>query len=162
MIQIRNENVYVGDHFQMKEFFTKDKNYKKESHPLDERLIDAVNYVREMTGLPIRITSTFRSEEYNRLIGGAQNSYHKKGMAVDWQFIKDSKLMVSQFKKMYFDSDSGLKRILSDLGINGVIFYEKFIHFDTRSTGYLEDKTREKTGIAVFIGVLCFLIFSRL
>lgn len=32
---------------------------------------------------PITVTSGWRSAEYNRKIGGAANSYHVKGMAVD-------------------------------------------------------------------------------
>jgi hypothetical protein len=39
--------------------------------------------LREHLGEPIRITSFFRSEELNRAIGGAKNSAHTRGEAID-------------------------------------------------------------------------------
>lgn len=38
---------------------------------------------REKLGKPIRITSGYRCPQLNKLVGGAANSYHMKGMAAD-------------------------------------------------------------------------------
>lgn len=40
--------------------------------------------LREHLGRPIRITSFFRSEELNRAVGGAKNSAHTRGQAIDF------------------------------------------------------------------------------
>lgn len=39
--------------------------------------------VRERTGVPIIISSAYRTEEVNKLVGGVPNSRHVKGLAVD-------------------------------------------------------------------------------
>lgn len=39
--------------------------------------------LRDLVGRPIIISSMFRSEKYNYLIGGARNSQHCKGEAMD-------------------------------------------------------------------------------
>ena len=39
--------------------------------------------LREAWGSPIIVNSGYRSEELNRAVGGAQYSYHMKGMAAD-------------------------------------------------------------------------------
>lgn len=41
--------------------------------------------VRNIIGCPLRITSGYRPAAYNKQIGGAPNSYHTKGLAVDFR-----------------------------------------------------------------------------
>ena len=45
--------------------------------------------IREALGLPIKITSGYRSEALNKLIGGSKRSQHCKGQAADIQFRVD-------------------------------------------------------------------------
>ena len=45
--------------------------------------------LREALGSPIRITSGYRSESLNKLIGGSKRSQHCKGQAADIQFRVD-------------------------------------------------------------------------
>ena len=45
--------------------------------------------LREALGSPIRITSGYRSESLNKLIGGSKRSQHCKGQASDIQFKVD-------------------------------------------------------------------------
>ena len=47
---------------------------------LTENVLDEI---REAWGGPIIINSGYRSPEVNALVGGAQHSYHMKGMAAD-------------------------------------------------------------------------------
>ena len=51
--------------------------------PIDYRLIIAFYRLRNVLGLPLTITSGHRCEAHNKAIGGAVNSYHVKGMALD-------------------------------------------------------------------------------
>ena len=39
--------------------------------------------VRDIIGLPIQITSGYRTPEHNAKVGGHKNSYHTKGQAAD-------------------------------------------------------------------------------
>lgn len=47
-------------------------------------LMNRLQVVRDIVGKPIRITSGYRDPEHNRRVGGRPNSYHTKGMAVDF------------------------------------------------------------------------------
>jgi len=48
------------------------------------KLCQQMDLVRIFLGQPITVHVTYRPEEYNKLIGGASNSAHKYGMAMDW------------------------------------------------------------------------------
>lgn len=52
--------------------------------------------VRNHFGKPIRINSFFRSQELNKAIGGARNSQHMKGEAIDMSAIPSTGLTNSQ------------------------------------------------------------------
>lgn len=72
----------LSTHFDSREFRCRDGS----EHPIDPTLIDMLEELRaELGGLPITITSGYRSPSYNRRVGGARNSYHVKGMAADIQ-----------------------------------------------------------------------------
>jgi zinc D-Ala-D-Ala carboxypeptidase len=53
--------------------------------------------LRQALGLPIKITSGYRSDALNKLIGGSKRSQHCKGQAADIQFkidgIMDNKII---------------------------------------------------------------------
>jgi uncharacterized protein YcbK (DUF882 family) len=50
---------------------------------VDERLIASLEELRELSGGPIYVNSGYRCPAHNRAVGGSENSYHVKGMAVD-------------------------------------------------------------------------------
>lgn len=49
-----------------------------------DRLMATLDYIRESIGVPIIITSGYRSPRVNRLVGGAQHSAHMDGRAADF------------------------------------------------------------------------------
>ena len=54
-------------------------------------LVDNVlDPLREAYGKPIIVTSGYRSEQLNRMIGGAKTSQHVKGQAVDIRSVEDT------------------------------------------------------------------------
>jgi len=50
---------------------------------MDINLLMIVDNMRNRSGIPYTITSAYRDEEYNKSIGGVENSSHCKGLAVD-------------------------------------------------------------------------------
>ena len=55
-----------------------------EAVPLMVELIDKVlDPIRERWGVPLYVNSGYRCPELNKLVGGAPNSYHLRGMAAD-------------------------------------------------------------------------------
>ena len=82
--------------------------------------------LRNYLGKPITILSGYRTDSYNKQCGGADNSYHLKGQAVD----------------IYC---SGVKPIVIALwaefnGLGGIGIYlnrsQEFVHIDTRDNKY--------------------------
>lgn len=67
-----------GKYFKVREFECKDG-----SNEVKQELIDRLDLLREEFGSPIKITSGYRSPEYNIKIGGAKNSSHCLGIAAD-------------------------------------------------------------------------------
>ena len=50
---------------------------------LKPELLDMLDKARELAGIPFVITSGLRTPAYNKSIGGASNSAHLRGYAVD-------------------------------------------------------------------------------
>ena len=48
------------------------------------KLADKMQELRVKTGLPVTITSGFRNEEVNKLVGGSTTSWHMKFLACDF------------------------------------------------------------------------------
>lgn len=82
--------------------------------------------VREKMGVPLRITSGFRTLTHNRKIGGKRNSYHLKGMAADFfpstMNLADCYILMKDLMDKGLIKKGGLK-MYRDRG---------FIHYDIR------------------------------
>jgi hypothetical protein len=75
-----------GTYFSISEFACKDgTEYPQEFVTAGrwDRLQSTLNLIRERWGSPIRVVSGYRSETYNRHIGGAKKSQHVQGTAAD-------------------------------------------------------------------------------
>lgn len=72
------------------------KKLEIDNIPTDEEIIENINYtlerlntIRENYGKPIIITSGYRCDMLNSLVGGVKDSYHKKGLAADLKWDVD-------------------------------------------------------------------------
>lgn len=79
--------------------------------------------LREELGVPILLTSTYRSPEYNRRVGGAARSQHMEFRAADIQATGTSPQRVFDTLKMFRSQG----RFAGGLGR-----YNTFTHIDTR------------------------------
>ena len=50
---------------------------------VDETALDKLQELRDKLGVPLLVTSAYRSPEHNKKVGGAKESYHMKGVAFD-------------------------------------------------------------------------------
>ena len=62
----------------------------KERNNLEKLTQYILDPLREAYGLPIIVTSGYRSKELNRIVGGAKTSQHVLGQAVDVRTISDT------------------------------------------------------------------------
>lgn len=114
----KNEN--ISPHFKVKEFACKDGS------PIvfvDSYMVDILEILRKKLNTPITITSGYRTPEHNKKVGGAKYSYHMRGMAVDIRAKgKTAKEIAKELDKI--------------VPMCGIILYNSWVHFDTRSSKY--------------------------
>ena len=84
---------------------------------MNPELLRMLDQVRHLAGVPMVITSAYRDPEHNRRVGGASNSAHLRGTAVDVG-ITDS---VSRYLILAAAIQVGFRRI----GVGN-----SFIHLD--------------------------------
>lgn len=75
---------------------------------VDTELLDILVTIREMFGKKVMITSGCRCNEYNTEIGGHPNSYHTRGMAVDFVVEGVSPDVVQRLVEQTFPNQYGL------------------------------------------------------
>ena len=75
---------------------------------LQPRLVELLNLARGIAHTPFVITSGFRTPEHNMEIGGASNSAHLRGLAVDLR-VTDSN---TRFKIVSALLEIGFRRIV--------------------------------------------------
>ena len=97
------------------------KNEFEYPYKMDHDLLRKLDVARTLAGIPFVITSDFRTEAHNDRIGGAENSAHLRGLAVDIRC-----------------SNSGERYIIYDglrtAGFRRIGLADGFIHADTDAT----------------------------
>lgn len=81
--------------------------------------MEAIERIRERSGVPMRINSAFRSQEYERSKGRSGNSYHCVGSALDVRCVNS----VSRYK---------LVEACLHFGELSMVLHPTYIHFDNR------------------------------
>ena len=92
---------------------------------VDQEVINKLSMLSKVTGCGFTITSGHRSIKHNKKVGGARNSYHLSGKAVDVTIDKGCR--------------KGILEVLveSVSYFNGIILYTTHIHFDIGDRIYL-------------------------
>jgi hypothetical protein len=137
----RGSDKILTPHFREYEFFCKSLDFKKDWHLLAQSLVMGAEIVREFVDVPLLISSSFRTPEGNKACGGAPDSFHLKGMALDLRCLsqlRSGPLNQSLINENLFRRGF-LYHSLRSVGINGFGISERFLHIDTRSFGYTPD-----------------------
>lgn len=110
----------ISKNFKVKEFRCKDGFDKV---LIDENFVRTkLQAIRDHFGAPVTVNSAYRTESYNKKIGGAKSSYHMKGQAFDIVVKGRTPLEVARYAQT--------------LNINGIIQYNGFVHVDSRPARY--------------------------
>lgn len=79
--------------------------------------IKMIDQLREICGFPFKINSGYRTEEYNKIVGGVDSSAHEKGVACD--------ISVSNGREKY-----DIIRAAIELGFTRIGIGKTFVHLD--------------------------------
>ena len=123
----KDGNIKLSENFCVKEFACKDGS---DTLKIDLDLIPLIQRFRNYVETGVYFNSAYRTPSYNKKVGGATNSYHVKGQALDIPFLNSYKYLTSREKMCAF---------FNTLGVKGIITYPTFIHVDTRTTKYHAD-----------------------
>lgn len=123
----KNGNLKLSENFCVKEFACKDGS---DTLKIDLDLIPLIQRFRNYVETGVYFNSAYRTPSYNKKVGGATNSYHVKGQALDIPFLNSYKYLTSREKMCAF---------FNTLGVKGIIIYPTFIHIDTRTSKYHAD-----------------------
>lgn len=135
VIQINRNTGKVSEHFEAKEFACKDGS---NSLLLDKDILPILERFREYVEAPVTINSAYRTKSWNKVQGGASNSYHLYGRAFDIPFKSSYK---------YLTSVDMMCKFFNTLGLKGIIKYSSFVHIDTRTSKYHADN---KNNLLIF------------
>lgn len=104
-------------------FVSPPKKYKyfnqSEIDGLNTKLVEMLDLARGYSGVPFKLTSTIRSEEKNKEVGGVKDSSHTKGLAVDIACNNSS----DRYKILTGLLKAGFTRL-------GISYKKNFIHVD--------------------------------
>lgn len=126
---MKNLNYNVSKNFKINEFACKDgTNVPKAYLSNVFKIATQLEIIRTHLGMPIVITSAYRTKEYNKKVGGAVASQHLTASAVD--------IVVKGHTPHYvFTIIRSLMRCGAIAG-GCIILYKNFVHYDIRG-GFL-------------------------
>ena len=87
--------------------------------------IQVLDLLRSHLSCPVKLTSIYRSEGYNKACGGSKRSYHKQFKAIDIQVTGASPSKVFSVLKKW--RSAGVFK-------GGLGKYSTFVHIDTRGS----------------------------
>lgn len=125
-----NPNKKLTTNFLWKEFWSGDKKLGAKSIEPPEKYFESIKLmakelqiVRDLIEKPIIVISGYRTPEWNKICGGANESYHMKGMAVDTRAIGMNIIKYTLYILRFTTKFKGI----------GLYRDKNFIHADLRS-----------------------------
>lgn len=112
----KDGNKKLSENFKVKEFRCKDGSDKI---LVSTDTVKILQRIREYFGQPVSINSAYRTQAYNKKVGGAINSQHVKGTACDIKVKSVPPKAVAAFIEAIFPT-------------TGIGLYSTFVHVDTR------------------------------
>lgn len=114
----KDGSTYLSKNFKVSEFKCNDGS---DTVLISDKLVDLLQNIRNHFGAAVTINSAYRTESYNKKIGGATKSQHVNGTAADIVVKGATPLEVAQY----------VEHIMPDSG--GIGVYQSFTHVDVRT-----------------------------
>lgn len=114
----KDGSTYLSNNFKVSEFKCNDGS---DTVLISDKLVDLLQNIRDHFGVAVTINSAYRTESYNKKIGGATKSQHVNGTAADIVVKGATPLEVAQY----------VEHIMPDSG--GIGVYQSFTHVDVRA-----------------------------
>ena len=115
----KDGSTYLSKNFKVSEFKCNDGS---DTVLISDKLVDLLQNIRDHFGAAVTINSAYRTESYNKKIGGATKSQHVNGTAADIVVKGATPLEVAQY----------VEHIMPDSG--GIGVYQSFTHVDVRTS----------------------------
>lgn len=127
---VGNRSTQLRPNFRESEFYNAKTGLSE--HPIARACVDAVQFLRTQSGIPIRITSTYRNYIPAGGVNPATISPHMLAQGIDFQFIADSSTADQLYLEIRedFNNQGPLFQALWEIGIRGFGSYDHFIHLD--------------------------------
>lgn len=109
----------VTAHFKVKEFACHDGS---DTIFISPELAQVLEQIRVHFGKPVIINSGYRTEAYNKKVGGAAYSQHKYGIAADIRITGVTPKQIAAYAETIL------------VGTGGIGIYDNFCHVDVRKT----------------------------
>ncbi|WP_306643774.1 D-Ala-D-Ala carboxypeptidase family metallohydrolase [Sanyastnella coralliicola] len=132
---IRNTNNFITKNFKESEFYSTSPDRPAE-HYLNDNLPEIVQHIRDVVGVPIKITSSFRTSahQYSLFLAGLTSttkSTHTDGDAIDCKLLQSSEEHLTWIQNQIFERGPFYDDLYA-LGLRGFGYYDTFIHLDCR------------------------------
>jgi uncharacterized protein YcbK (DUF882 family) len=115
----------LSPNFEASEFRSKDgADFTRDVVVNIVKLCDQLEVIRRALNAPIIVTSGYRSPEHNKAIGGSLNSFHVKGMAVDFKTNKHTPEEIAKVIELLIE-DGKIRE-------GGLGIYKSWVHYDIR------------------------------
>ena len=111
----------MSNNFNRSEFACKGEGCCNHTARIQQRLVNALQKLRENINKPIIVVSGYRCSKHNIEVGGAKESMHVKGLAAD---IKVDGMSVEELYEAVL--------AIPDFSNGGVGIYKTWIHVDVR------------------------------
>ena len=115
----KDGSTYLSKNFKVSEFKCNDGS---DTVLISDKLVGLLQKIRDHFGAAVTINSAYRTESYNKKIGGATKSQHVNGTAADIVVKGATPLEVAQY----------VEHIMPDSG--GIGVYQSFTHVDVRAS----------------------------
>ena len=113
----------ISKDFNRSEFACTGKDCCGGSAPMHPELVIALQHLRDLAGVPLKVNSGFRCIKHNKEVGGKPDSYHPLGMAAD----------VAVPPRMSAVQLVALAEQVPQFANGGIGIYSTWIHVDVRS-----------------------------
>lgn len=123
-----NANDYIVPNFKYGEFWSNSKSGIRIEPPKEyfnsiKLIAEELQIVRDLIGKPIIVISGYRTPEWNKICGGANESYHMKGMAADTRASGMNIIKYALYVLRFTTKFNGI----------GIYRDQNFVHADLRS-----------------------------